>query len=600
MLKTQLITVLLTSLLMAWVSTASAEATDDSLDRSPVDLAVTPDGRWLITANETSNSVSLVNVASGQLVDEMACGSHPADVEITPDGKLFLVSGSWSGDVTVLSLADDRLQKLDTIDVGFQPSGIAIAPDSKTAFVGLVASGEVAEIDLTSRKLRRRIAVGKWPRFLSISTDGTRLAVGCSGSGDIAVVDTDSGELLYEEPLANGVNLGQMVTSADGRYTYFTWMVYRTNPITIGNIRRGWVLASRIGRVRLDGPADREAISLDVPGMAVSDPHGIVISGDGNRLVASAAGTHELLVYRLGDLPFVSTGGPGDLIDRQLQYDRERFYRIDVGGRPLGLQMAKDNRTVFVANYLRNCVQTVDLETSEVIRETDLGGPKQPSLARQGMAIFYDGQRSLDQWYSCHSCHQNGGVNSKPMDTMNDGTEMTLKAVLPLQNVHDTAPWTWHGWQENLTDAMHKSITSTMLGKAPSDHDKQALIAYLQTLQEPPNPFRGPNGELSAAAKRGEVVFNSSKAACADCHHGPYFTDGKIHDVGLGSKTDYYDGYNTPSLRGLYRKVRWLHNGRARSLERVVNDLHSPEKVAGSGTLTEQESADLIAYLKSL
>ncbi len=39
---------------------------------------------------------------------------------------------------------------------------------------------------------------------------------------------------------------------------------------------------------------------------------------------------------------------------------------------------------------------------------------------------------------------------------------------------------------------------------------------------------------------------------------------------------------------------------RAKTLKRVINDLHSPDKVAGSGTLTEQESADLIAYLKSL
>ena len=80
------------------------------------------------------------------------------------------------------------------------------------------------------------------------------------------------------------------------------------------------------------------------------------------------------------------------------------------------------------------------------------------------MEIFYDGRRSLDQWYSCHSCHQDGGTNARPMDTMNDGTEMTLKTVLPLYHVTETFPWTWHGWQTNLTDAMEKSITSTMQG----------------------------------------------------------------------------------------------------------------------------------------
>ena len=418
--------------------------------------------------------------------------------------------------------------------------------------------------------------------------------------GDIAVVDIETGETLYEEPLANGLNLGHMVTSADGQHAYFTWMVYRTNPINVGNIRRGWILASRIGRVRLDGPAYREAISLDVPRLAVADPHGLVISQDGERLIASASGTHELLVYRLPDLPMVSAGGPGDLIDRRLQYDKDRFYRIEVGGRPMGMQMI-DNSTVYVANYLRNSVQVIDITKSKVVNEIPLGGGAKPeTLARLGVHIFYDGQRSLDQWYSCHSCHQNGGVNSRPMDTMNDGTEMTLKTVLPLYNVTKTSPWTWHGWQEDLDEAMHKSITSTMQGSAPDQKSKNALIAYLKSLQEPPNPFRDADGKLSDAAQRGKAIFYSAKAACADCHNGENFTDGKVHDVGLGKPEDAYEGYNTPTLRGLYRKVRWLHNGRAKTLDRVINDLHSPEKVAGSGTFSEQESADLIAFLRSL
>ncbi len=569
-------------------------------DRSPVDLALSADGRWLVTANETSNSVSLIRTKDRQLVDELVCGRHPADIEFCPDGQTVLVSGSWSGDITVLKIIDGRLQRSGVIEVGFEPRGMAVTPDGRRAFVGLVATGQVAEIDLKNRSVLRRFDVGNWPRYLTLSPDGSRLAVGCGGSGRIDVIDPVTGETLYDEPLANGINLGHMISSADGTYAYFTWMVYRTNPINVGNLRKGWLLASRIGRVRLDGSSYREAISLDVPRLAVADPHGIVISRDERRLVASASGTHELLVYRLHDLPFVGVGGPGDLIDRRLQNDQDRFHRIEVGGRPMGLRMADDSRTVYVANYLRNSVQVVDLDSRKVSAEIDLGGPQEKTLARRGMEIFHDGERSLDQWYSCHSCHQYSGINSRPMDTMNDGTEMTLKTVLPLFEVSSTGPWTWHGWQDDLESAMHKSMTSTMLGRNPSDRDVRALLAYLDSLEPPPNPFRNSDGSLSDAAHRGQQVFTSGKAGCADCHNGPQFTDGKIHDVGSGSDKDYYDGYNTPSLRGVYRKVRLLHTGRARSLERVVSDLHSPEKVAGEGQLTEQETADLIEYLKSL
>ena len=567
------------------------------MHRSPVDVGLSPSGEWLVTANETSNSVSLIDATVGKLVDEVVVGERPADV-VFAGGDLVVASCHWSGELVVLRVRQRRLEKVATIEVGFQPCGIAVDSSGDRAFVGLVASGQIAEVDLQKNQLVRRIDVGKWPKYLSLSNDDKRLAVGCAGESKIVVVNTQDGEILYDEPLANGINLGHMLTSKDGTYAYFTWMVYRTNPITVGNLRRGWILASRIGRVRLDGPSYREAISLDVPRRAVADPHGIVITPNEERMVASSSGTHELLVYRLPDAPFVATGGPGDLIDRRLQNDRDRFDRIEVGGRPMGMQMA-DNRKVYVANYLRDSVQVVDIESKSVIDEIQLGSPSEISLARKGMHVFYDGQRSLDQWYSCHSCHQNGGVNSRPMDTFNDGTEMTVKTVLPLFDVAKTKPWTWHGWQNDLDEAMHKSITSTMLGKAPSAQDKEALIAFLQTLKRPPNPFRN-ESELIESIKRGETLFHSSKTGCADCHNGPHFTDGQVHDVGLGSKDDAYEGYNTPSLVGTYQKVRWLHSGRAKSLQRVVNELHSPEKVSGQSELSEQETNDLIAYLMSL
>ncbi len=600
--------VVIPALLMGFLESQAREPTENlhpvhpspHVDRSPADLALSSDGLWLTTVNETTNSVSLISTQDHQVVDEVFCGRHPADVEFCPDSYTLLVSGAWSGDVTVLEITDSRLQHVATIETGFQPCGLAVMPDGSRAFVGLVATAQVAEIDLQSHKVIRRMDVGNWPRYLTLSRDGSRLAVGCGGDSRIHVIDTGTGEALYNEPLANGINLGHMIPSADDTYTYFTWMVYRTNPINIGNLRRGWLLASRIGRVRLDGPEYREAISLDVPGRAVADPHGIAISRDGRRLVVSASGTHELLVYRLQDLPFIGVGGPGDLIDRQLQNDSDGFHRIEVGGRPMGLRIADDSRTVYVANYLRNSVQVVDLVSRNVTKEIELGGPEKLSLARRGMEIFYDGQRSLDQWYSCHSCHQNGGVNSRPMDTMNDGTEMTLKTVLPLYDVTHTRPWTWHGWQDDLESAIHKSLTSTMLGKIPNEQDTLALLTYLKTLKAPPNPFRKADGSLTDSALRGQQIFESDKAGCASCHNGRHYSDGQIHDVGLGSPKDYYEGYNTPSLTAVYRKVRLLHTGRARTLERVVTDLHSPEKVVGGGPLTEMETRDLIAFLKSL
>jgi cytochrome c peroxidase len=266
----------------------------------------------------------------------------------------------------------------------------------------------------------------------------------------------------------------------------------------------------------------------------------------------------------------------------------------------MGLTIAKDNKTVYVANYLADCVQKIDIESRKIVLTIPLSQSRRPSLARRGMEIFYDGRRSLDQWYSCHSCHYNGGVNSKAMDTLNDGSALTMKTVLPLQNLSHTSPWTWHGWQKDLHNALNKSFTETMQGPAISQDDRQAVLAFLETLKPPPNPFRAADGSLTDSARRGKAVFESGKAGCAECHSGPYFTDGEIHDVGLGSSEDRYKGFNTPSLLSVYRKARLLHDGRAKSLRAVLTGAHAPEDVAGEASLATQELADLIEYLKSL
>src|SRR5262245_21515037 len=348
-------------------------------DRSPVDLVLGPADQWLATVNQTADTVSLVQASDGRILEEAKVGHHPAGIALAPDGKSLLVSGHHSGDITLLEVAGEKLTKSGSIDVGYQPHGIAISPDGKTAYVACTANAQVAVIDLAKRIVTTRIDVGRWPRHLALSPDGSRLAVATSGDRGVTIVDTQARQTLYQEQFV-GLNIGHMQVSKDGNYVWLPWMVYRNNPITPGNIRLGWVLASRIARVQLDGPARREAMSLDPQGKAIADVHGLALTSDESRLIVSAAGTHELLVYRTDGLPLKDYGG-SDHIDPDLLKDENRFYRIELGGRPMGLKIGRDDRTAYVTNYLDNSVQVVDLEERKIVRAIPLGGPIAPSLA---------------------------------------------------------------------------------------------------------------------------------------------------------------------------------------------------------------------------
>ncbi|HIN94034.1 MAG TPA: c-type cytochrome [Planctomycetes bacterium] len=566
--------------------------------RSPVDLAINITDAWAVTANQSSHSVSLVSLREGVVWDEVRVGDRPVGVTLGPLGRRVYVGCSYSGNLHVLEVSKKKLVPVAVIHTGWQPHDVAISPDNKWAYVALYAANQVGVIDLQQGKLVETVDVGRWPRYLGLSPDGKRLAVGASGDGGVSVVDTVTKKMISLQRFV-AINVGHMQVSKDGQYAYFPWMFYHHNPVTKTNIQRGWVLASRLGRVRLDKPGRRESFSLDVRGQAVGDPHGLALSPQEDRIVLAASGSHELLVYRQPGLPFQEYGDTDHLIPA-LQRDQNRFYRIPVGGRPMGMQFGSQNHIVYVANYLHNAIQIVDLDKRQLVGQIELGKTPALTAARRGEVIFHDAQRSLDQWYSCHSCHYEGGINSERMDTFNDGTAFTFKTVLPLYAIEQTAPWTWHGWQKDLTAAMRKSITSTMLGKEPSEQDVTDLLSYLKTLQPPPNPYRQRDGSLSPAAKRGQTVFRSSQAGCASCHKGPHFTDGKIHDLGLGEEKDKYQGFNTPTLSGVYRKVRLMHHGRAKTLQQVLSEYHAPEDVGGSGQLSEQQLADLIAYLKSL
>lgn len=576
----------------------AVSAVGQEVDRSPVDVLLIDQERCILALNETSGTLSLVETATGKILDEEPIGVHPTAMAQFASGDRVALTATYDGDLVIVKILTDRLEIEKRIHVGFEPHGVAIAPSGKEIYVSCVATHEIAVIDVDRNQVVERIPTERWPRQIAITPSGERLAVSTSGDRGMTVVDLAARKADFSQRFM-GLNIGCMAVSNDGKEVYFPWIVYRHNPITEQNIRLGWVLASRLSKLKFDGSSRRDAISLDPPGKAVGDPHGIALSPKEDVIVVSAAGTHELLVFRNEGLPWKDAGGP-DHMEKELREDENRFFRIPLGGRPLGVRFGADGKTVYVANYLSNEIQIVDLEARKVSRSIPLGSAPELTAARRGAAIFYDATRSLDQWYSCHSCHYNGTINSEPMDTFNDGSGFTFKTVLTLEHLSKTEPYTWHGWQKDTRDAMRKSLTETMLGQKPSERDVDDLLEFLATLSPPPNPFLLGGGELSESAKRGKDVFEGEKANCASCHKGEYFTDGEIHDVGTGKKGDRYAGFNTPTLRGVYRRVRLLHEGNANTLDELLKGPHAPEKVAGSGALTERERADLIEYLKTL
>jgi len=576
-------------------------------DRSPIALALSPDGSRLLVANQTGGTVALVDPKAGRVIREVATGDRPSGVAISADGKLGVVAHWFGYDLAILDLEADRVAILGRVEVGPEPRGLAIASDGRTAYVAVGVSNEVVRVDLADRKVTGRVAVGREPRGLALTPDGKRLVVANNRGQSLSVVDL--GGFAVERTLAiESENLRQLAVSPDGRYAYVAAMKVRGMATTFNNIDLGWVLGQRIVRVALDGSEPSDNLSLDPKGDAAGDAHGLAIAAGGSLLAVSLGGTHEVMLFRQGKATLPWREGYGrDVMAADLVRDTSRFRRVELGGRPTELAFAPDGRTLYAANYLGNAIQVLDADAGTLARTIPLGGPDAPSLARRGEALFHDADRSANHWYSCNSCHGDGHTNGLDYDTLNDGWQdlssnhvRSRKKVPTLRRVALTGPWTWHGWQDSLDDAISESYTKSMQGRRPTSDEVRAVAAYLETLDFPRNPNLGPDGKPSAAAKRGEAVFRSAAAGCASCHGGPEFTDGKLHAVGLSERGDVYKKHNPPSLKGLYDKDPYLHDGRARTLRDALAGVHSPEALVGGTALSDVDMDDLVAYLKSL
>jgi sugar lactone lactonase YvrE len=574
---------------------------------TPVDVAVSEDGRWLVVVN-AAGTAALVDRQTAARVDEIDVGPRPVAV-VRRHGGSFLVATLEGGCLVAVDVVEGRLVETARVALGGEPRGIAVSPDAHTAFVSLSAADRVAIVavdPIAAVRVTGFIEVGRRPAGIAVSGDGRLLGVACAAPLELVLAETATGAVRSRHRF-QGFNPGRLAFGPHDGDLHFTFTYDGGSHPSRGNIRQGWVTGSRLGRLRIATGA-LEGLTLDVSGRAVGDVFGLAVAADG-RLLVTAGGTHELLVLSGDELPWTQISG-SELMNEALAADPRRFRRLDLGGRPLGLCLAPDGRTAFVADGLLDVVHEIGLgdETGSagpgLLRTYSVAPDAAPSaaqrLARAGEAIFHDARRSLDQWYSCHTCHYEGGGNTVTFDTLNDGSAGTYKTVLPLWSLARTGPWTWHGWQGDLTAALEKSLIDSMQGPRPSREDLVALAAFLESLTPPPSPFVAADGGVSAAAERGRALFASPRAACTSCHAGPDFTTPELHDVGLAGPDDRWREFSPPTLRGLHRKTLYLHDGRTKSLTKLLAGPHGPAAVRGLEPLSPGELDDLVAYLLSL
>src|SRR6218665_3765523 len=149
-------------------------------------IEVVPMNAHTTAAAARQNSMSVPGALSSRLSDNdtvtntITVGTTPAGVAVTPDGSTVYVTNRGSDSVSVIDTATGTVTK--TITVGLRPFGVAVTPDGSTVYVASYESDSVSRIDTATRTVTKTITVGMEPAGVVVTPDGSAIYVAVPGS----------------------------------------------------------------------------------------------------------------------------------------------------------------------------------------------------------------------------------------------------------------------------------------------------------------------------------------------------------------------------------------------------------------------------------
>ena len=599
---------------LAWLIAAAGRTAAVEVDRSPLQVAISSDGLWGYTANRTANSISQINLAAGTVIAEIPVGAGPAGIAISADGQTAYVANRIDDSLSVVSVATKDAAK--TIPLANQPYDVVVATDG-SIYVACVGKDEVVQvIDSQSLTVTNTIVVDANPRHLAFSEDGQRLLVTCDAYDTtrwLNVIDRATHQVVQRVALEMTSNL-RGVALARGNVAVIAHL--NPNPFSpLTQVQQGWVNTNALSFIFLnENPVRHVMLLLDEFTRYHSNPHDVALTPDGRFAYVSCGGGDEVLVIDVDqalDLIQQTPEGKRQQLRSRLSLSPKFVTKqIPVGRNPYGLAMSADGGRVLVANHLGNSVSVIDTAAGSVSATIDIGSAPELTQLRRGEILFHSASVCFQGQFSCASCHPDGHTTGLSWDLEDDGLG-NPKNIRSFLGVKGTEPFRWQG--EAPTIGAHEcgpTVSGAMRGPELSAADLAALTAFVTELPLMPNPYCGPQGEISEAAQRGRQIFEDDDR-CSECHATERYSTGERRNVGLGfgrpddialsdGETIHKDEFDIPHLLGVWNRAPYLHDGRAKTLLEIFQQHNPHDEHSTTSDLSEDQLRDLVEYLKTL
>ena len=162
--------------------------------KNPEHCIYSPNGKWLLTSNEESQSIDVIDIAARKSVATIKTAGSPRGMGFLPDGSALYVADETSGNVDVIATASWSITK--SISIGVRPAGISVRADGARVYATAGGSGTVSVIDPKTNAVIATVSVGTRPWNMALTANGAKLYVANGRSNNVSVIDTHANTLL--------------------------------------------------------------------------------------------------------------------------------------------------------------------------------------------------------------------------------------------------------------------------------------------------------------------------------------------------------------------------------------------------------------------
>lgn len=155
-------------------------------------LEFSPDGKYLLVANEAQNNIGIFDAATGAHIRDVslkAYGLRPRDIKVSPQHTFYAVTMEASG--TLLKM-DMNFNVLKSVSTAAKPYGESFDRAGKRVFVSAAMAQLLQVFDADSLNLIAEVPTGKRCWHFTFTPDDSKILLACGRSNNIVIVDPSS------------------------------------------------------------------------------------------------------------------------------------------------------------------------------------------------------------------------------------------------------------------------------------------------------------------------------------------------------------------------------------------------------------------------